>query len=192
MTHVYHYYLVPAIVFCISLLLFACDNTAKSNIATQEPELLQFAEQGQLNKINALLKLGEKADTTNSCHWTALMKAAQYGHLDIVKSLLKHGALIDQTDKGGYSALLLAASRNHDDIVSYLIEQGADINLQEKTMGWSALIWATKLNYQRTVKALLEHHADTQLTDWQHNTALMWAKKIHASDIISLLQTNTS
>ena len=179
------------VIFTISVFsLVSCDSSsdAKNKLSDQTPELISLAESGDLSKVNKLLSLGQSPDIQDSCQWTPLMKAAQYGHIDIVKALLKSGALVDQADKGSYTALLLAASRNHADIVSLLIQHGADINHQEKTMGWSALIWAAKLNYKATVEVLLAHKADQQLKDFQHNSALMWAEKIQADEIIHLLQ----
>lgn len=183
---------VPAmkLIFLVIIIsLTACDNSSDSKSPTKDltPELITHAENGDLGKINELLSLGQSPDIQDSCQWTPLMKAAQYGHIDIVKALLKKGAHVDQTDKGSYTALLLAASRNHADIAELLIQHGADINHQEKTMGWSALIWAAKLNYKATVEVLLNHNADRQLTDFQNNTALMWAKKIQSDEITQLL-----
>jgi uncharacterized protein len=178
-----HFYLL--IIVFISLNLIGCNKTSDSVIT--EPELVTLAEQGELNKVQQLLSLGEKADTLDSCQWSPLMKAAQNGHIKIVKLLLTKGANVEQADKGGYTALLLATSRNKYQIVELLLTHHANINHQESSMGWSALIWATKMNYIETVDVLLKHQADTKLTDFKENTALMWAKTIKSKQLIQLL-----
>lgn len=175
----------------ILISLTACDNSSDTKTQKKDltPELITYAETGDLSKINELLTLGQSPDIQDSCQWTPLMKAAQYGHIDIVKALLQSGAQIDQTDKGGYTALLLAASRNHAEIIELLIQHGANINHQEKTMGWSALIWAAKLNYKASVDMLLSHKANRQLKDRLNNTALMWAETIQSTELIVVLKS---
>ncbi len=136
--------------------------------------LLDVAEQGNLDALNALL-VRHRPDVRDSCDWTPLMKAALYGHTPVVARLLDAGASIDAVDKGGYTAMMLAASNNHAATVELLIERGAMIDHREDTEGLTALIWAAKQGHAKTVETLLRHRADRTLKDFGGRTAADWA-----------------
>ncbi|HSO84800.1 ankyrin repeat domain-containing protein [Thiocapsa sp.] len=153
------------------LVAFAAFHQSDSTPEAGGSALLDFAEQGDLSALNALLKPSTKVDVRDSCDWTPLMKAALYGHLDVVERLLDAGADIDAQDKGGYTAMMLAASNNHAPIVDLLLSKGAMIDHQEQTEGWTALIWTAGKGHAKTVEVLLRHGADETLKDFAGRTA---------------------
>jgi len=176
-----------AIISLIILLLSACHS---SNGPEQSADRLhEYAENGDLLKVQAFLKDNPEADILDECQWSPLMKAAQYGHKDIVNVLLLQGADVQQQDKGDYTPLLLAASTNRAEIVKILIQQGARINHQENTMGWTALIWASKSNHVETVNVLLQHQADQTITDFSGKTARDWAVKNAHQRVVALFDS---
>ena len=65
-------------------------------------ELIEAAENGNLNQVKELLKAGASVDFKEE-RWgqSALMKASQWGHTEIVKLLMKEGASMDLQDDGG-------------------------------------------------------------------------------------------
>ncbi len=151
--------------------------------------LLELAEQGDLNGLDALLARHRQPDARDSCEWTPLMKAALHGHEAIVARLLDAGAKVDAIDKGGYTAVMLAASNNHAKVVDLLLKRGAMADHQETTKGWTALIWAAKQGHAAAVATLLAHHADRTLKDFDGKTAADWAREDGHAEVLNLLQT---
>ena len=160
----------------LSLGLTACGREGAPTSATDEPQLVLAAEQGDLALLEQLLIGVPTVDVRDSCAWTPLMKAALNGHLAAAERLLLAGADTGLRDKGGYTPLMLAASNNHVEVVRLLLEYGADPDRREHTRGWTALIWAAKRGHLDTVQALLRGGADTRFLDQEHQSALDWAQ----------------
>lgn len=138
--------------------------------------LLQAAEAGDLDRLDALLAESESVDLLDNCRWTPLMKAALNGHREVVRRLLDKGADVNAQDKGGYTALMLAASNNHAEIVRLLSAAGADVDHVEQTRGWTALIWSAANGHRRVVETLLQLGADPQARDYQGMNAAEHAR----------------
>lgn len=150
--------------------------------------LLEVAEQGDLNALDALLARTRQPDARDSCNWTPLMKAALNGHTAVVERLIDAGAEIDAVDTGGYTAMMLAASNNHAEVVDLLLAHGAMVDHQEDTKGWTALIWAAKQGHAKSVETLLRHSADKTLKDFDGKTAAAWASETDRAEIANLLE----
>ncbi|WPL16153.1 ankyrin-like protein [Thiorhodovibrio winogradskyi] len=159
------------------------DNTTESGA-----ELLQLAESGDTQALNALLGRRAEPNYRDACQWTPLMKAAVNGHLDAVRSLLDAGAVVDAADTGDYTALLLAASNNHARVVEALLARGAMIDHQENTQGFTALIWAAKRGHAQAVDALVRAGADKTLPDHEGRTAADWAAAEGHDRVLALLR----
>ena len=91
-------------------------------------DLIESAENGDIERVNELLEQGVNPDIQDNYGRTALISASKGGYLDIVELLLEYGVDIHIKNRQGYSALLLAAMGNHIDICILLLEHGADIN----------------------------------------------------------------
>ncbi len=180
---------------CISAVLLAlglwgCGPSAPDSEGdAPNPPLLDAAEHGDLNALDALLGHAPDPDVRNACQWTPLMKAAQNGHREAVLRLLAAGAQIDAEDSGGYTAMMLAAGNNHLDVVDLLISSGAMVDHQERTRGWTALIWATTQGHTSMVERLLRDGADRTLKDTSGKTAADWARKKRQDAALALLNT---
>ncbi len=169
-------------------MLNACyDSGADTASAEGIPELIQVAERGDLNALNALLQRRPEPNIRDICDWTPLMKAAVNGHLEAARLLLDVGAKIDAIDKGGYTAMMLATSNNHAAVVGLLLNRGAMVDHQEQTRGWTALIWSAKQGHQATVDVLLGHGADASLRDDSGRSASDWAKEQGLSELHAAL-----
>lgn len=159
---------------CLALLLFVGASGLLG--CTPDPEkqaaaLLEAAEAGDAQTVEALLARGVPADATDECGATPLIKAALNGHAAVVARLLGAGARVDAADLGGYTPLLLAASNDHAQVVELLLAYGAAVNAREQTQGFTALLWAAHRGHARTVAVLLRHGADRERRDLEGRTA---------------------
>jgi hypothetical protein len=89
-----------------------------------EVELLDCARDGDVDRCEALLKMGANVDSTDSFEMTPLHWTSVHGHLDLVKLLLAAGADLRRLDEQGLSALEHAAGNDHVDLCKHLIAAG--------------------------------------------------------------------
>ncbi|XP_006830846.1 PREDICTED: tonsoku-like protein [Chrysochloris asiatica] len=97
--------------------------------------------EGQLRRVQDLVKQGHPVNPRDYCGWTPLHEACNHGHLEIVRFLLDHGAAVD--DPGGpgcegITPLHDALTCGHFEVAELLIERGASVTLQT-TKGHSPL-----------------------------------------------------
>jgi ankyrin repeat protein len=77
--------------------------------------------------VEALLKFGADANTTNANGTTVLMQAASAGNPEVAKILLQHGARVNDREAAhGQTALMFAAAANRAEVVRLLVQHGAD------------------------------------------------------------------
>ena len=91
-------------------------------------QLIEAAQNGQAEKVQALLESGADVDGKNKNGWTALIYAALQGHPDVVRILLDAGADVNAKANADETALMAAADVGHTDIVRTLLDAGADVN----------------------------------------------------------------
>ncbi|XP_070488443.1 tonsoku-like protein isoform X3 [Equus przewalskii] len=97
--------------------------------------------EGQLGRVQDLVRQGHPLNPRDYCGWTPLHEACNYGHLDIVRFLLDHGAAVD--DPGGQGCegitpLHDALNCGHFEVAELLIERGASVTLRTRK-GYSPL-----------------------------------------------------
>ncbi|XP_019485672.1 PREDICTED: tonsoku-like protein [Hipposideros armiger] len=91
--------------------------------------------EGQLGRVQDLVRQGHPLNPRDYCGWTPLHEACNYGHLDIVHFLLDHGAAVD--DPGGegcegITPLHDALNCGHFEVAELLIERGASVTLRTR------------------------------------------------------------
>ncbi|XP_054947136.1 tonsoku-like protein isoform X2 [Physeter macrocephalus] len=91
--------------------------------------------EGQLGRVQDLVRQGHPLNPRDYCGWTPLHEACNYGHLDIVRFLLDHGAAVD--DPGGQGCegitpLHDALYCGHFEVAQLLIERGASVTLRTR------------------------------------------------------------
>ncbi|KAM7075227.1 tonsoku-like protein isoform 1-T1 [Molossus nigricans] len=91
--------------------------------------------EGQLRRVQDLVRQGHPLNPRDYCGWTPLHEACNYGHLDIVRFLLDHGAAVD--DPGGQGCegitpLHDALTCGHFEVAELLIERGASVTLRTR------------------------------------------------------------
>ncbi|XP_030660311.1 tonsoku-like protein isoform X2 [Nomascus leucogenys] len=88
--------------------------------------------EGQLRRVQDLVRQGHPLNPRDYCGWTPLHEACNYGHLEIVRFLLDHGAAVD--DPGGQGCegitpLHDALNCGHFEVAELLLERGASVTL---------------------------------------------------------------
>ena len=84
------------------------------------------AQNGNLNRVKALLNQGVPVNSRNEAGWTPLHDAAYRGHLSVVQELLRRGAHVNPRSISGYTPLHVAALEKHPHVVHALIRAGAN------------------------------------------------------------------
>ena len=84
------------------------------------------AQNGNLNRVKALLNQGVPVNSRNEHGYTPLHNAAYSGNLNIVQELLKRGAHVNPRARSGMTPLYLAAFWNNPHVVHALIRAGAN------------------------------------------------------------------
>ncbi|XP_059971459.1 tonsoku-like protein isoform X2 [Mesoplodon densirostris] len=92
--------------------------------------------EGQLGRVQDLVRQGHPLNPRDYCGWTPLHEACNYGHLDIVRFLLDRGAAVD--DPGGQGCegitpLHDALNCGHFEVAQLLVERGASVTLRTRT-----------------------------------------------------------
>lgn len=123
----------------------------------------------------------EKLDAAGE---NAMMLAALNGDADLVKALIDKGA---EVNKKGWAPLHYAAANGHDDVVKMLLDESAYIDAGSPN-GTTPLMMAARGNYLSTVKVLLDAGADSRVKNQLGLTALDFAKRYQAKDVIAGLQ----
>ncbi|XP_062935624.1 tonsoku-like protein isoform X2 [Cynocephalus volans] len=91
--------------------------------------------EGQLRRVQDLVRQGHPLNPRDYCGWTPLHEACNYGHLEIVRFLLDQGAAVD--DPGGQGCegitpLHDALNCGHFEVAELLIERGASVTLRTR------------------------------------------------------------
>lgn len=166
----------------------------------REMDLIKAIDEGDFQKIRALLESGADTNAKDENGVTALMHATHKGYVDVVKQLLTYGADVNaKTPPSGFglsdqTALMLAAVVGHTDVLKELLVHGTDVNAKD-SMGMTALASACKFNdnfasredYIEAVKQLIAHGADVNARDNEGDPVLFWPTKQGDKEIIDLM-----
>jgi len=123
---------------------------------TRGAELLQAAENGDVDELMRLLPGIGDINARNRYGTTALMKAAFFGHEPVVRVLLEHGADPNLIRNDRFTALELAAFFGHGETVKTLIEYGATTEVVTRA-GASARTWAKARTFDEVARCLETH-----------------------------------
>lgn len=115
----------------------ALDMLAKMNVGFGEQNLIYYAQEGDYNKVELLLKAGVNPNKSwrnekQKKNIYSLHNTAGFGETKMVKLLLDSDADINLLDEKGESALIYAIQNNKIDTVKILIENGANVNHKTK------------------------------------------------------------
>jgi ankyrin repeat protein len=120
-------------------------------------EIHDAAKQGDLAKVNALLK--EHSDLVSSKANDGRMPlhmAAEAGHKDVAELLLANKAKVNVKDSGGFTPLHFAALYGHKDVAELLLANKAKVNAKDNG-GVTPLQYAAKEGHKDVVELLRRH-----------------------------------
>jgi len=128
--------------------------------------LSRAAVDGDLAKVQDLVKKGVDVNSVDKWGWTPLLWAAYYGQPKVVDFLLAQGADPNRLTKleygyfkPGTSALILAAYYDHAGIVKSLLEAKADPAIKDYK-GMTALEYAQEFQFAGCVQVLKPKQSD--------------------------------
>jgi ankyrin repeat protein len=148
----------------------------KTFYTLNEPKelLLLAARNGEIQKIENLLKDGVSINATTDNSYTAISYAAAKGDLNTMNFLIKRGANLNKRSKGGKTPLLVAAGAGQIDAMKALIEKGADLKVIDSMEG-NALHQAAVWRRPEIMPFLLEKGFDINSKAIYGATPLHWA-----------------
>lgn len=91
----------------------------------QGKQLMRAAQDGNIEKVGAMIKLGADVNFKDEFGDCALTLAADRGDLAVIKYLAENGADLLIKDEDGKTAFQIATDRNHQDIREFLREKNA-------------------------------------------------------------------
>jgi len=157
---------------------------------------LVAVDEGDVERVNALLDEGVNFYQRARRGETALMIAAGRGHVDVAKILVKKGIDVNASTLDGVTALMIAARLKQTEMVEFLLNNGADVNY-EGPLGCNALLLAlegrpreqtaSEKNLASTVNALLDQGARLNARDGRGVTPLWLALRCGEDDVVKLI-----
>uniref|UniRef100_A0A087XXV1 RING-type E3 ubiquitin transferase n=1 Tax=Poecilia formosa TaxID=48698 RepID=A0A087XXV1_POEFO len=149
-------------------------------------ELVKAAANGDLAKVEDILKRPD-VDVNGQCAGhTAMQAASQNGHVDVLKLLLKHNVDLEAEDKDGDRAVHHAAFGDEGSVIEVLHRGGADLNARNKRRQ-TPLHIAVNKGHLQVVKTLLDFGCHPSLQDSEGDTPLHDAISKKRDDMLSVL-----
>lgn len=136
--------------------------------------LMAAIHDGNVNKVEALLKEGVDIETKDGHGMPPLLLATEKNNTEMVDLLLKARAGTDTRNKQGKTALMIAAESGNVELVKALLKAGATIEAKDK-QGKTPLVYAAESGKVDVIEALLEAGAEADVPDHKGNTPLMYA-----------------
>ena len=177
--------------------------TALPLAATSADDLAAAVEQGNLDRVKAIVASGVSVNALSSKGQTALVKACSWYKCKIALWLIKSGADVNnlgRKDRRYWSALTWCAYKMTKAWTPYylpvmrsLLAHGADPNLTSQKGGkFTALMFAASNGNKKAVKLLLAKGADRTLKHWKGKTAADMARAAGHEEIALLLEGKSS
>lgn len=115
-----------------------------------------------------------------------LNQAAFAGDQKNCEVLLSKGAIVHGAGMHGMRPIMSAAEGGNLETVRFLVAKGADVNAHNAS--GSALMWAVEADNAEMVRFLLLNGAESSWTNALGETALDFARRKQATEIIRLLE----
>ena len=136
--------------------------------------LWSAAREGDIARVQELIRQGTDVNAKHPDGGTALIKAADHGHQEVLQTLLAAGATVDGRDAEGWTALMWAAERGRIELVNLLLAAGADPKARNE-VGAVPIMPAAMNGHVDVLKVLLAGGAEVNATANDRSTALMAA-----------------
>ena len=165
---------------------------AKINIAdfNKCSPFMHACSLGQFSVVKALIDHSTKLNDKDAQHKTALMYAVNNEHTEVVDLLLsQHGIDLAVVTRSKMNVLMIAAAKGNIYIVKKLIDHLGPETLKVinsvDIIKQNSLFYAIKGGNLEIVKLLCEKGADVNLTSKMHETPLLFAVRLHKTDVVS-------
>lgn len=136
-------------------------------------ELTNAVVQGNIPRVEELVKNGANINKIDEKERTPLIYAAIDGNREMFDKLIELGADVNLGNP--LIHILLMEDGEEEEKMEWFIEKGANVNQQNEN-GETPLIHATMLSNQRAIDFLIENDADVNIRDTANeSTALEWA-----------------
>lgn len=126
--------------------------------------LITACNKGDINMVEALIKMGADVNQAKKNGVTPLFIASQQGHIEVVKTLIEEKANVNQARDDGATPLYIACSKNHLEIANALFEAGANfIFLRKSTNCFGVFGLSYKLReFSPEMKKLIKKFIDPE------------------------------
>jgi ankyrin repeat protein len=148
------------------------------------------AEEGDMDRVKALLKSDPQLLHPKTEGKHALNLAATDGQLEMVKFLLDQGADIHSKDPAESTPLHCAAFRGHTEVIRVLLARGAKVDLRDHAGMMPLRIAAQWNRHTKVVQLLIDHKADVNAADYEGWTSLHAAVAFGRLGVAELLLTH--
>jgi ankyrin repeat protein len=143
--------------------------------AAGAPPLIEAVENGDAQRVAALLAESADVEAATADGSTALLVAAELEHVGIAARLIAAGANASAANRHRITPLAAAAANGNSRLIELLLDAGANAN-ERSAEGQTALMLAARNGRPEAVELLLARGADVNAIEpFRGQTALMWA-----------------
>jgi uncharacterized protein len=153
---------VAVLLACIVVPAFSADMVRSVDPDGTTP-LHWAAHDGDVVKVDAMIRAGANVNARNRFSSTPLYEAALNGNTEVIKKLLKAKADPDAVNEGGMTALMIVVRTPNVEAAQALIKARANVNAIEHQRGQTALMFAAAQNQPEMVRILLKAKADPEI-----------------------------
>uniref|UniRef100_T1J709 SOCS box domain-containing protein n=1 Tax=Strigamia maritima TaxID=126957 RepID=T1J709_STRMM len=139
------------------------------------------AEQGKMEIVKLLLKIGSLIDVSDSDGVIPLHLAVKGGHEECVETLVQTGSQVNRKTREKLSALHIASSRGYANIVKILLKHGAKIEALDASERTPLLVAVIRGNHE-VGQVLISQGAKVNIEEIHGYTPL--AEAIWQNDVI--------
>ncbi|XP_076848433.1 uncharacterized protein uacaa [Brachyhypopomus gauderio] len=167
-------------------------STSSTDWSKYDERLLKAVENGDVDKIAAILKKGATPTKLNTEGRSALHLAARDGLINSLYLLLSHGVNLHSPDTAGKTALHLSAGAGHSACVQRLLQCRSPVDSTD-LQGRTALHDAAYAGHSIIIKMLCESGASVNSVDMDgYSPLLLAARRGHPRACQQLLHSGAS
>jgi len=188
-------FFVLPIVLTLAVMLTPAFRHLREHHRLLNEQLLTAVEQGDLARVQALLRQGASVNASTRSGLTALTVALTRGQDEIALLLIAHGASLYARDRTGYlremnpgnSPAYYAAVYGRTRVLQAMLDRGISPNQRDRN-GRTLLMLAAENRHRDTVRLLLARGADPNARSTLGETVLDAAQRGGDPEIVAMIQ----